>query len=484
MKQIIRLVNTAKYKTFRSLITRACLTVIFLITTGCATTLHTQLPEEVRVKVQKVVVIPTESLPEEYFTYKEPPLSEIDPEDEFQDNEFETVPKPLRRIKKVAWFEGWQVSTGARVGVSLLVSANVGRMLMYTPDAPIGIIGTKEKKLEIQTKVSKIFSGRDEQLKAAEKLVSAGNELTELRFELSDTVWSVEEDKKPDYTKLKATGADMALITTVSEAGFIAEKKRNDPITSLFMRLSFDIVNIKEGKLVRSDESIYVGRMRKLSFWLDQDASALEKEIQKAQSITARRVVEKLFLLNELHREKEMQCMLKPFYPKAPQRKLMTARLSLPRVDSLRPTLKWEAFPRKADQREDTKEQIKKIIHITYDLRIWKVVDGYPERLVYEKDIMEKIPYEEEVIIIVEEGDEPEEVTKKVLVVKEELDILLEPSTIYFWTTRAGYKLDGRQRYSRWAYSKVPFEPSILMNPCEMDYIPLANYNRFKTPEE
>ncbi len=102
-------------------------------------------------------------------------------------------------------------------------------------------------------------------------------------------------------------------------------------------------------------------------------------------------------------------------------------------VDSIQPTLRWEAFPRPEDFKIERDKPIVSIQNITYELRIWLgkedfstgVVGGrFPDRLVYTRSGL----------------TEP---THKV-------EILLEPDTLYLWTIRAHFDLDGNPRVTEW----------------------------------
>ncbi len=47
-------------------------------------------------------------------------------------------------------------------------------------------------------------------------------------------------------------------------------------------------------------------------------------------------------------------------------------------VDSLQPTLRWEAFPRPEDREADREGLLSRISDVTYDLKIWKAPAGDP----------------------------------------------------------------------------------------------------------
>jgi hypothetical protein len=94
-------------------------------------------------------------------------------------------------------------------------------------------------------------------------------------------------------------------------------------------------------------------------------------------------------------------------------------------VDSLRPTLRWEAFPRPEDLTADTEGRLASARSVTYELRIWRAEGGFPGELVYVRaDLTEPA---------------------------HTLDTPLGPDTLYLWTVRARFDLDGQPRVTLWA---------------------------------
>ena len=104
------------------------------------------------------------------------------------------------------------------------------------------------------------------------------------------------------------------------------------------------------------------------------------------------------------------------------------------KVDSLKPTFRWEPFPRPQDYEAD-KERVlkriregvlKRIRNVAYDLKIWRAEDEFPIELIYAR---QGLPDPSHSI------EEP-----------------LEPSTKYFWTIRARFELDGHSRVIAWGW--------------------------------
>jgi hypothetical protein len=102
-------------------------------------------------------------------------------------------------------------------------------------------------------------------------------------------------------------------------------------------------------------------------------------------------------------------------------------------VDSLTPTLRWEAFPRPADVVRDGR--LAGLAGVTYDLRIWRVSESgdglpYPGALAYSRDGL--------------------------VGPQHTLETPLEGGRKYVWTVRAAFELEGRPRVTQWGMLAPP----------------------------
>ena len=110
------------------------------------------------------------------------------------------------------------------------------------------------------------------------------------------------------------------------------------------------------------------------------------------------------------------------------------------KMPSLTPTLVWETFPQDKVHVED----------VTYELRVWRAIKTRPGPLVYER--------------------------RGIVEPRHTVEVALEHSQNFFWSVRARYRLNGRERVNQWASrnsadvgegvcshaSRVP----IIPNPC------------------
>ena len=133
-----------------------------------------------------------------------------------------------------------------------------------------------------------------------------------------------------------------------------------------------------------------------------------------------------------------------------------------PKLQSLQPELRWEAFPRTADlQAADPRGWVNRVSHVTYDLRIWRgsrdpygYQEVYPAELVYWRTALAT----------------PEHT----------VETPLEHDTQYLWSVRARFELDGQQRVTPWSVLLLPGQAAID-DPRSMS-VPSRRYYRFATP--
>ncbi len=123
-------------------------------------------------------------------------------------------------------------------------------------------------------------------------------------------------------------------------------------------------------------------------------------------------------------------------------------------LDSVKPTLRWEAFPRPEDLEADTEGRLAGVRGATYELRIWRAEGDFPAELVYARAGL------------------PEPVHT--------VETPLAPDTLYLWTVRARFELDGHSRVNQWGFLGFWTFRSTMIPPPDMGHF---GYYRMKTPK-
>jgi len=157
---------------------------------------------------------------------------------------------------------------------------------------------------------------------------------------------------------------------------------------------------------------------------------------------------------------------LRPEYPK---NLVSASEIKFVRVESLQPTVRWEAFPRQQDREADTEGLLSRIGTVTYELKIWRSSDDYipmylPSHLIYSRQGLAQPSHR--------------------------IEQPLQPNTKYLWSVRACFELDGQPRVTEWGLSREP--PLVPVgsaktnppSPRRSPSIPNPNYYRFKTPSK
>ena len=116
-------------------------------------------------------------------------------------------------------------------------------------------------------------------------------------------------------------------------------------------------------------------------------------------------------------------------------------------VGSLRPELRWQAYPRDADRRVAPADMAR-VANVRYDVIIARENEGLPGELVYRRDGIPAPAHR--------------------------IDGELQPGARYFWSVRATFDLDGRRRVTPWA--------SVLAPGAAIPTVPHADLYRFRTP--
>ena len=116
-------------------------------------------------------------------------------------------------------------------------------------------------------------------------------------------------------------------------------------------------------------------------------------------------------------------------------------------VDGLRPTFRWQGFPRDTDITA-APEKMGRVRNVRYDLIIAPEQNMAPGKIVYRRDGL----------------------TDSVHTIQK----TLKANARYFWTVRARFDLDGRERVTEWG-SMDPTWFEWLASPSSWSY-------RFKTP--
>jgi hypothetical protein len=155
-------------------------------------------------------------------------------------------------------------------------------------------------------------------------------------------------------------------------------------------------------------------------------------------------------------------------------------------VDTLRPTFRWERFPRAKDLEELGPYAGERIAAVSYELRVWKVEKqfsgeferpGTPGRIGAANDYKYSWWHE------CRDTDPGELVDSQQGLLNPEhtLETPLQPNSSYFWTVRADFTLDGKHRATEWS-EQLPYWGSSYAWKDGCSYP--ATFHLIRTPDE
>ena len=333
---------------------------------------------------------------------------------------------------------------------------------------------------KVQATINRAIAELNVQDNLAGQLVLTGSKLTTYQFSLIRSEVDNEKGGAPTIRSLSGQHADIVIDLNVKSLGFLGGKGA-DPAIHFFMNVAIRAIRTADGAEIYSDNLSHISVPHKVSEWIRNDVDLFRQELEKAYADLADQVLENIFFVQEVHLDTlwsgEEHCMLKPYNPPFCGIDFISHKVSFSDVDSLQPTFQWEAFPRDKDRKSDAVGMLTRVSETTYDLKIWRGHNGYPEELIYQRLGMSA---PERVIQTIS----PTGIERRVRIAEHAIEMTLEPSAEYYWSVRARFNLDGQTRITRWSYSRIPWSPGIP-DPClSQGGIPITRYFRFKTPKE
>ncbi|SDT10970.1 hypothetical protein [Pseudomonas oryzae] len=262
--------------------------------------------------------------------------------------------------------------------------------------------------------------------------------------------------REGDYRPLADSGVDSVLEVALSEVTTLGPAI--DQPLQLLMQARVRLIRTADNRELRADEFLYQGERNLQAQWAAGGGTRLVQALQAGYAALGTHIHEHVFMLYPFPDRRVLASDgspaafgLAPVAPPSSDRQPSEDRRSRQRdwsqVASLRPTLRWQAFPRPGDVRAAAAD-MQRIDGVRYDLLIAEERHLAPARIVYRSEGL----------------DEPSHT----------LLSPLSPRRHYFWSVRARFTLDGRERVTEWSASQ-PSANNRLVSPSQHSY-------RFRTP--
>ena len=240
-----------------------------------------------------------------------------------------------------------------------------------------------------------------------------------------------------DYRPFADAGVDTLLIVALTEVGAIGSDIEGPLL--LRMQAHVQLIRTRDNFDIFSADYFYIGQKVKLSNWSINEAERLLADLQNGYKILGAHIFDSVFLLYPFPDRQPhwsgflaITFGLAPIYP--PTRGQVTGdpMTGVPisrgdfewtSVDTLRPTLRWQEFPRATDF-SAAPEEMGRVNNVRYDLVIARENDFAPAEIVYRREGLPDTAHT--------------------------FETSLKPAARYYWTVRARFELDGRERVTEW----------------------------------
>jgi len=248
-------------------------------------------------------------------------------------------------------------------------------------------------------------------------------------------------EAEPDYRSLAARGVDTVLEVTLDQVFHepaVNRKLNLDPVLPLEMTVHVRLIKTGDNSRLFSGDYSYHGKRYRYTEWAVNNGDRLTSALKNGYESLGRDISERIFLLypfaDRMGKGESGNCGLGALGPKDGM------------AWDLSPLLSWQSFPRESDIGADVQD-LKRVKNVSYELVVGSGDNGETPDMFYR--------------------------VKGLTETSHKLPMRLNPNTRYFWSVRARFELNGRQRVTDWATS-CPFEQQLVVG---------AQIYRFYTPK-
>lgn len=253
--------------------------------------------------------------------------------------------------------------------------------------------------------------------------------------------------QQPDYSALHNDGIDTVLEISVLKAGMSPFGGSSKAYT-LYMTARARLIRVSDATVLHDRQYAFISVPRPPAQWAEKNAEAFRRSMSAGFQDLAEQIVDRAFLVYAPpgYRERSWWLLgdlapLLPEYPgKAPQGSNCyprTLNWRLPEVDSVQPTLRWQAFPTPDMVQADQNRELERLTDVQYDVRLYDIPAS-----------------ESGVFRYLAPGDQILEAT--LATPRYTLEWPLKACGAYFLTYRARFNLGGLPRATQWAGFHTP----------------------------
>ena len=221
---------------------------------------------------------------------------------------------------------------------------------------------------------------------------------------------------------VELASADTLAVVSLSKVRLNAEQQ-------LYMHATVRLLRRSDWVELSTTQYVHTGPRYTLEAWSENDGERLLAALKAGYESLGAHIHDSVFLLYPFpDREWQPGSIFVAAYGLAPLEPALIGRfLTISRVESLQPTLRWQAFPRAQDLAAAPRDMAR-VENVSYDIVIARNQDLAPTEIVYRREALSR----------------PEHT----------LEAPLAAGTEYFWTVRARFELEGRERVTSWGYTE------------------------------
>lgn len=265
-----------------------------------------------------------------------------------------------------------------------------------------------------------------------------------------------------DYRSFATLGIETVLETGLTRVYLdnVAVSERDPASLQLYMEGKLRVIRSRDNQLLREETVRYhAGPSRPLEEWSAHNGKLLAEELEKGYEPLASYLYTKTYLVYPFPDRSfsgllatfglapyEPAISLPPFTPFAPPKQAPQDYST--QVSSLKPLLRWEAFPRDSDRQQDP-ETMARVRNVRYELRVAALMRNGSLQTIYERQALPTAEHR--------------------------VETALRSGSRYFWTVRARFDLDDRPRVTEWSSLGHPGDHQEPPFPSFMSY-------QFRTP--
>ena len=362
-------------------------------------------------------------------------------------------------------------------GVAIAGGAAVG---VHAGGAETGIPAAKQEL--VARALNDAGAAQNLQRLAADGVVEGIATFAPFRAEVVESAPTPAATATPFLRALRERGYGTALEIAVTRFGLaVANAER----FSLFVTMEARLLDTGSGKATWMRGMVYESAAHDLDLWLSDGAALTRAELERGTRVLAERTVDLLVLRTPMRDDHDdLSCGVPVLDAKgtsvgAPPD--LGPRPPAATAQSRTPLLAWEPLPRMYLRSAPASWEA--VSDRRYDLRLWNVIDDAPGDIVYERQGLTGT--------------------------RHQVEVPLEPASMYFWSVRLRGTVDGRPRAAPWSAWKLPrfrtqpflrdarivgyyrhgdtMTPLVLQEWREfacpiLDFIPAENFHRFRTP--